>query len=175
MAQTQKKVASPKQVAFIEKLCVERQGGSVYVGTQLNAYKAGSVEDLPSHAASNVIGVLLDFPRVPNTAPAASNGAPLVEEGYYFDAAQNKVYNIVRAKSGNLYAKVMVPPAQGKKKGRWEYAPGVMKQAGEWSKITGQAAAELGTKFGWCIVCGAYLTDPKSVAAGIGPICAGKF
>lgn len=28
--------------------------------------------------------------------------------------------------------------------------------------------------FGWCRVCGRLLTDPTSVAAGIGPVCAGR-
>lgn len=37
------------------------------------------------------------------------------------------------------------------------------------------AAIAYGLKFGICSCCGRELTNPASVAAGIGPICAGKF
>lgn len=35
--------------------------------------------------------------------------------------------------------------------------------------------AECGHQTGICCVCGRTLTDPKSIEAGIGPICASKF
>lgn len=37
--------------------------------------------------------------------------------------------------------------------------------------LTEHEAASLGKQFGFCIRCGATLTDPVSVAAGIGPVC----
>lgn len=37
------------------------------------------------------------------------------------------------------------------------------------------AAVEYGHRTGSCCVCGRTLTDPESVAAGIGPVCASKF
>lgn len=37
------------------------------------------------------------------------------------------------------------------------------------------AAIEYGHRTGSCCVCGRTLTNPESVAAGIGPICAGRF
>ena len=55
--------ASPKQVAFIEKLAAERVGGTLYVKTQCNAWKVDCVEKLSGLAASNVIGVLLKEPK----------------------------------------------------------------------------------------------------------------
>jgi Family of unknown function (DUF6011) len=38
--------------------------------------------------------------------------------------------------------------------------------------LTEAAAGQLGKQFGICIRCGATLTDPVSVANGIGPVCA---
>ena len=37
------------------------------------------------------------------------------------------------------------------------------------------ALAKRGRELGWCCVCGRPLSDPESVAAGIGPICAARF
>lgn len=39
-------------------------------------------------------------------------------------------------------------------------------------KLSVEAAAALGCQVGTCMVCARTLTDPKSVAAGIGPVCA---
>jgi Family of unknown function (DUF6011) len=38
-----------------------------------------------------------------------------------------------------------------------------------------QAAVAYGKQFGQCACCGRELSDPESVARGIGPICAGRF
>lgn len=38
--------------------------------------------------------------------------------------------------------------------------------------LTEAATGQLGKQFGFCIRCGATLTDPVSVANGIGPVCA---
>jgi hypothetical protein len=39
----------------------------------------------------------------------------------------------------------------------------------------GAAAKAHGLKVGWCSCCGRELTDPNSIALGIGPICAEKY
>lgn len=169
------KPISPKQVAFMNTLMNERVNGHLYVQTQLAACKVESIEALKSWQARNIIGVLLGEPKV-------AKAAPTVEEGYYFARAEEKVYRVVKAKStGNIYAKVMVPPTEGKKKGSWVYAPGAMKNAATWEKLDAEAAAELGKKWGICAICGAVLTDDSkkyadgltSLERGIGPVCAG--
>lgn len=43
----------------------------------------------------------------------------------------------------------------------------------EW-RMTLEQAKEFGVLYGTCMVCGRTLTDERSIAAGIGPICAGK-
>lgn len=41
--------------------------------------------------------------------------------------------------------------------------------------MTLEEAMEWGHQWGRCLVCNAELTDPKSVARGIGPVCAKRF
>jgi hypothetical protein len=57
----------------------------------------------------------------------------------------------------------------------YEYAPGAMRLLASASRLTLEQAAEMGVKTGRCVVCARLLTDPESVAAGIGPICAGRL
>jgi hypothetical protein len=38
--------------------------------------------------------------------------------------------------------------------------------------VTETQAAEFGHRFGFCIFCGIYLEDDRSVQAGYGPVCA---
>lgn len=40
--------------------------------------------------------------------------------------------------------------------------------------VTREEAAAWGHTHGYCMMCGRLLTNPESVEAGIGPICAGK-
>lgn len=74
--------------------------------------------------------------------------------------------------SGNLYAKVLVVDAPGE--GHFEYAPGAIRLLTTDDRMSADEAAEWGRLYGMCIVCSATLTDEKSIAAGIGPICAGR-
>lgn len=38
-----------------------------------------------------------------------------------------------------------------------------------------KAAGDAGRSVGWCCVCGRALSNPESVALGMGPICAGRM
>jgi hypothetical protein len=59
--------------------------------------------------------------------------------------------------------------------GKWVYAAGAVFNLRPETRMTRDEAAAYGRRFGRCIVCQAELTDPKSVEAGIGPVCAQKF
>jgi len=57
----------------------------------------------------------------------------------------------------------------------FEYASGAMRWLdGAW-KMSLEEAKKFGALYGTCCVCGRTLTDEKSIAAGIGPVCAEKF
>lgn len=101
-------------------------------------------------------------------APAAK---PVTEGMYRKDGTIFKVQRAVNG-SGNLYAKVLVIEGEGE--GRFEYAPGAIRNLSATDAMTLAEAQEFGHLYGVCCVCGRTLTDEGSIAAGIGPICSGK-
>jgi hypothetical protein len=52
------------------------------------------------------------------------------------------------------------------------YAPGAVRALTPAMRMTLAEAQAFGIRFGICCVCGAFLSDAKSVANGIGPVCA---
>lgn len=72
--------------------------------------------------------------------------------------------------SGRQYAKKLDIDS-----GTWEYAPGAVKNLRPETKMPLERAQGFGRLYGWCIKCSRTLTDEDSIAAGIGPICAGKW
>jgi hypothetical protein len=68
-------------------------------------------------------------------------------------------------------------------KGTFHYASGMMAKLTSDNKMTDADAkafhdmtkAKYGVDYGFCCVCGKLLTVKKSIAAGIGPVCADKF
>lgn len=181
---------SMKQVEFMWKLIAER-GPLTWMDSD-NEWAA----DLTKSEASDVISALLAKPR----APLAHEDGNAVGEGYYLFGGED-VFKVVAAKStGNLYAKQFkVGPATcpghldhstpsafdapflycnpGCKPGKasWEYAPGAMRKLVGAARLTLEQAAAMGRATGSCVVCARLLTNPESVAAGIGPVCAGRL
>jgi plasmid stabilization system protein ParE len=71
--------------------------------------------------------------------------------------------------SGKLYAQRWNPGTQS-----WSYELGAMRFLAEEDRMTLAEASEWGKLYGTCIACGTTLTDEKSIAAGIGRVCATK-
>ena len=150
------KPASDKQVAFITTLVSER----VFEG-------AVSFATLTSVEASSLITTLLASPR--KTGASAGSLARVCEEGMYRNA-EGDIFRVQRSReSGNLYAKRL-----NVIEGGFEYVQGAIRLIAPSDKMTLAEAKMFGVEFGICCVCGAFLTDPKSVSAGIGPVCAGR-
>ena len=96
--------------------------------------------------------------------------SPVTEAGMY--RQDGVVYRVRPSRgSGNLYALRYVPEGSDEK-ARFVYAPGMVRRLSATDRLTLDEAKALGHEFGQCCVCGAELKDPKSVAAGIGPVCA---
>lgn len=107
------------------------------------------------------------------TAALPKAKAPTVEPGYY--SVNGETFTVVLSKtSGKPYAKkwVVLP---GAKKATWQYAPGGVYALEGIAPMTLDEAKAFGHSHGYCIRCGALLTDPNSVEAGIGPVCAGYW
>jgi hypothetical protein len=123
--------------------------------------------------------------------PEGAPQAVIQEDGIYMlvEGETTTIYKVQIAKqgSGNLYAKRLVPPDHdddcviltlgGSKcghKAEWVYEGRAPLHLGL-VKLDVEAAAKFGHLYGICGCCGADLTDEKSIARGIGPICYGKL
>lgn len=103
------------------------------------------------------------------TVPAPP--APITEGMYKLpDGTIAKVQKAVHG-SGNLYAKRLVVE-EGSTAGRFDYVPGLISRIRPDDRMSLDEASAFGQLYGWCCVCGRTLTDEKSIAAGIGPVCA---
>jgi hypothetical protein len=155
--------ASDKQIAFVVKLLAEKNLALIPELALAIQDSLESSAPLPMQSASAAIDALMALPSLPRVHEDGN----AVGEGYYF--VEGLIYKVQAAKSsGNLYAKVFSESG-------YEYAPGAMRLMASAQRLTLDQAAEAGVKTGRCVVCARLLTDPESVAAGIGPICAGRL
>lgn len=94
-----------------------------------------------------------------------------LREGMYRgrNGAPVRVY---RAKAGHLLAQEVV----GTEDGGYEfnYLGAAVRFVDPRNRMTLDEAKAFGRQTGYCGICSRELTDPTSVAAGIGPICSGK-
>jgi hypothetical protein len=92
-----------------------------------------------------------------------------VTPGFYLCNAG--AFKVQAAKvSGNLYAMKLDTNT-----GKFEYDKGAIFNLRPETRMTKEQAAEYGRRTGVCLICGRTLTDPTSVAQGIGPICIKGF
>jgi hypothetical protein len=149
--------ASERQTAFLATLLRER----------VHTYDPEVPRLLTKQAASLMIDELVHAPRV----QAVCDHDPVTEVGMYLQ--DGAVYKVQRSReSGNLYAKRLVV---AEPKPYFDYAAGAIRRLSPDDKMTLEQGIEYGIKYGVCCVCGALLTDEKSIAAGIGPVCAKRF
>jgi Family of unknown function (DUF6011) len=77
--------------------------------------------------------------------------------------------------SGNLYAKKLVEPSTFGARASFVYAPGVIRRLTVADRMSLEDAKAWGALYGTCCVCGRTLTDERSIAEGIGPVCGNRF
>ena len=142
---------------------------------------------LASDALSNLFGAPFrpferTVPAVSASAPVAarSDALPVTETGAYRNAA-GEIFRVQASRgTDRLYAKRLDSTT-----GKFDYVKGAiytltadmrmtLEQAMEFGKESARAAKEAGRPHGICIF-GHGLTDPKSIAKGIGPICESRI
>lgn len=168
--------ASAKQVAFIVRLLGERD----IAGTKYAGWNEEIAAAVSSVKASDAIGDLLNRDRKTVSAPTILWSAPKpvvaaesLSEGMYRRAADGEVFKVQKSKtSGNLYAKQLTV-SDGV--GSFEYAAGAIRTLKASDRMTLDQAKAFGHQTGVCCACGRTLTNPESIAAGIGPICGGRL
>lgn len=158
---------SPAQFRFIGTLLAEREV-TVNMAAWWHAVTIGEAQ-CDKRGASRFIEALQAQER-----KAGAKAATDLEPGYYAD--DDTVYVVVLSKAGRPYAKRW-DVAEGQARASWVYAPGAARTiaAKGLAPLTLDQAKEWGHLHGRCIRCGRQLTDPTSVEAGIGPICAGYW
>jgi hypothetical protein len=106
-------------------------------------------------------------PVTPGALPAAT------EPGFYSVGAD--IWRVRQTKDGQRTYAVRLDVQPGARKGTWEYVKGGLNViARDGAPLTEAAASAFGLAHGICAICAAELSDPISVARGIGPVCAKK-
>jgi hypothetical protein len=152
--------ASEKQYAFLSTLVAERDLTTLPVPVQDTAADVFNGEPITKDAASQAITALLAAPRLQVL------GAAEVTEGMYWH--DGNPVRVVRSESGRLYAKELLD-------GSFTYAPNLIRKIDAAARMTAEQAAAYGRATGRCACCGRELTDPASVARGVGPVCESRL
>lgn len=142
--------ATPAQMGFLRTLTSE-QGEEI---------RTSYTKD----EASDEIQRLLANREIRTSGKAAEEGL------YRKDGVVYKVQIAIHG-SGRPYAKKLVEVGD-----EWSFikAPGMQFRLTAADRMTLDEAKEWGKLYGTCCVCGRTLTDEKSIADGIGPVCGGR-
>lgn len=152
--------------------------------------RCGSQVGVGSGRIENVGGKWQTY-HLDGQCPAGAPQAVINEDGIYVLAEGEAltIYKVQIAKqgSGNLYAKRLVPPDHNDDcvietlagrscghRGEWVYE-GRAPLSLPLVKVTAETAARYGHLYGICGICGADLTDERSIERGVGPICWGRL
>ena len=136
--------ATEKQLSFIARLATQQ-------GIQINT------SGMTLQQASDTITKLL----------ANSVSTPAVTEVGMYLNAEGVIFKVQRSERGRLYAKQLNASGRG-----FTYVQGAITHLTPEMRMTLEQAQAFGVALGSCVVCGRELTDPVSVARGIGPVCA---
>lgn len=167
---TATKPASDKQVNLIRTLCDER--GLDVDATVSARFGADISIDILTGGRDGQASDLITFLFASKPAREGTTKVDpepgLYRVGTGFDK-DDFIVRIKLSKSGNWYAQTAI-----KRPGRttfvWEYLGKRINMAGA-IRYTDE---EAGKFLGYCVRCNAELTDPVSIARGIGPVCAKK-
>lgn len=158
--------ATPNQINYLRDLLATR-----VIDADVRSDLEARLSDgtLDKDRASRAIDTLRSAPK---TAPKAATAS--LDEGVY--RRDGVIFRVHRSReSGNLYAKRLEFDLFGGSKPRFVYAKGAISSLAPTHKMSRDEAKAFGVETGICCVCGAFLTDDKSVAEGIGPVCAKRF
>lgn len=193
--------ASDKQIAYLEALLVKVPLSSIAPLFGFAKASGALTKDqaskwisilIPEAAKAKTVTVAIETPKPVAPAveiPVPAQGYFLVDDQAFYFAEKKSPYGGKTLKLMKLYKKQVYVPGHTDTDGQWVEGTYMLK--GSWKGIGGtyqakkllagldpmtkDEAGALGKKYGFCIRCGAFLTDPVSVANGIGPICAGYW
>lgn len=162
-----------RQVTFIESLAAQLDP-SVAASLLIDSFAVVSIRDLSVQQASRFIDVIRPLSdaarakvrseeRVVREAVAAVTGLTL---GIYQNG--DRVYRVYPNQKGTvLLAKLWDTTTH-----EWVYVGAAARFVTGEMRMTEAGAKEFGDTWGVCAWCGRTLSDPESLARGIGPVCA---
>lgn len=146
----------------------DRQIEVLLEGKARDAARIEAAQIASEIAADEAYTIFMAGPQ--QVSPTRATGRPSgpTKDGMY-RRASGEIYKVQKAVhgSGRLYAKRLNVETRS-----FEYEPGAIFRLTDDDRMTLVQAAEFGRLYGFCVKCGSTLTDEKSIAAGIGPICA---
>lgn len=157
--------ATDNQLAAIIKW-----GGNKVLTDELATVLADAIAGIrPTFTQASAIMDAPWKPRETVEVPTPSNAVTVTtdkvtEPGMY--RVGETVYRVVRGENG-LYAKTLTDDG-------FIYERGAITRITAAARMTLDEAKAYGRETGTCCVCSKVLTNPKSVLAGIGPVCAGR-
>lgn len=167
---------SERALNFAHSLLSEREPfGPVADAENTNSIEAA--HELINGMNSSEVSRFIDGMRTQPVRPRRSRAESVhVGEGIF--KMGGTIYKVQRAVhgSGHLYAKKLIPSEDPDyKRGHFVFEPGAITRLRPEHALSVTEAAAYGRLYGFCVVCGRTLTDEQSIAAGIGPVCAGRL
>lgn len=189
---TAERPATPRQLENVVREGARRQvAGSGAERVAEIVRKATANEPVSFNDASFALDVLFASKFAPRDRRPAQDQE--IEEGFYartetVDGQAKRVFykvQIAHHGSGRPYAKRLEVWDEGERDASgkvvspadvsWEIARGVVFQLKPEQKLSLEEAAAFGQLYGVCCCCATVLTDERSIAEGIGPICKNKL
>lgn len=160
--------AAPRHPQYDEALAVIREAGAYPNASEFIVSLAMQVAAGRTLSDRQVEAALRN--RQQPAAPSASREP--AAEGVY--RREDTIYRVQwnRGKTHRYAMRLVLD--EGATSGRWEYANGIVYTLREDERLSLDEAKEFGRRTGVCCVCGAELTNPQSIEAGIGPICGSR-
>lgn len=166
--------ATDRQVDYIKFLLDTRAGDEARTARISERIADGTMDRQFASEAITYLKACAKKPVAPREFIVRPEPQAILSEGMY--RMDGDIYRVQRSReSGNLYAKVMILPAFPGDKPGFEYAKGAIRRLTAEHRMSLEDAKAWGVETGICCVCGAFLTDPESVEAGIGPVCGKRF
>ena len=157
--------ASEKQLSFADSLTKKKEGGIETLNHYLHNRKVSSLEELDRKDVSEIINALKFAKEITPPMKITEVGAYLL----------NGVVYSIRQQPETKRWSVWTYSDTAERYVRNDKEFGVLYQLDTTDRLTLELAIKYSAQVGICVHCGKTLTVLKSVAGGIGPICAKKY
>ena len=160
--------ASEKQLSYALSLIQKKEGGLPTLNHYLYNRKVNALDELDRKDVSAIIGHLQQAPLMPVAIAITEVGAYLVEGVIYSirKGSQSKMWHVWTY--NDSFKKYLRENDKVKE-------DSILQKVQPSNRLTLETAVKYSVQTGICCHCGRTLTVLKSVAGGIGPICAKRY